>query len=75
MRILEHLKKASFDQDIRWIVKYSKAGKVREIKQLFDPEKDFIEDEYLGFEIVLQKNAADSSFPLNSFKELIWSNY
>ena len=46
-----------------------------QIRQLFDPEKDFIEDEYLGFEIVLQKNAADSSFPLNPFKELIWSNY
>lgn len=38
MKILEHLKKASFDKDIRWIVKYSKAGKVIEIKQLFDPE-------------------------------------
>ena len=37
MKILEHLKKASFDKDIRWIVKYSKAGKVIEIKQLFDP--------------------------------------
>tara|TARA_R110002050_G_scaffold160718_1_gene290141 strand:+ start:26103 stop:26300 length:198 start_codon:yes stop_codon:yes gene_type:complete len=38
MRIVDHLKKDSFDKDIRWIVKYSKAGKVIEIKQLFDPK-------------------------------------
>jgi hypothetical protein len=45
------------------------------IRQLFDPEKDLIEVESLGFEIILQKNIADSSFPLNPFKELVWSNY
>lgn len=46
-----------------------------DVRQLFDPEKDLIEDESLGFEIVLQKSAENPSFPLNSFKELVWSNY
>jgi len=45
------------------------------IRQLFDPERDLIEDESLGFEIVLQKSAENTSFPINSFKELVWSNY
>lgn len=45
------------------------------IRQLLDPEQDLIEDESLGFEIVLQKSTEKDSFPLNSFKELVWSNY
>lgn len=45
------------------------------IRQLFDPERDVIEDESLGFEIVLQKSTDTASFPLNPFKELVWSNY
>lgn len=45
------------------------------IRQLFDPAQDFIEDESLGFEIVLQKSTDKDTFPLNSFNELVWSNY
>jgi len=45
------------------------------VRQLFDPEKDLIEDESLGFELVLQKSVENAAFPVNPFKELIWSNY
>lgn len=45
------------------------------IRQLFDPAQDFIEDESLGFEIVLQKSIDKASFPFNPFNELVWSNY
>jgi hypothetical protein len=45
------------------------------VRQLLNPEQDLIEDESLGFEIVLQKSTEQDSFPLNPFKELIWSNY
>ncbi|CAA6830319.1 MAG: Unknown protein [uncultured Aureispira sp.] len=45
------------------------------VRQLFDPEKEVLEEESLGFEIVLQKSSAPYSFPLNSFEELVWSNY
>ncbi|MDC0230670.1 hypothetical protein OAK19_01770 [Aureispira] len=44
------------------------------IRQLFDPEKGEIED-ILGFEIVLQKSKTKNSKTLNSFNELIWSEY
>lgn len=45
------------------------------VRQLLNPEQDLIEDEVLGFEIVLQKSTESASFPLNPFKDLIWSNY
>jgi hypothetical protein len=35
---LSHLKKGTFDKDIRWIVKTTPQGKVREVKQVYDPE-------------------------------------
>jgi hypothetical protein len=35
---LSHLKKGSFDKDIRWIVKTTPQGNVREVKQVYDPE-------------------------------------
>ncbi len=38
MRIIDHLKRATFEPETRWIVKYNKIGKVIEIKQLYDPE-------------------------------------
>jgi hypothetical protein len=46
-----------------------------DVRQLFDPERDVMADESLGFEIVLQKSLTTASFPLNPFKELVWSNY
>jgi hypothetical protein len=45
------------------------------IRQLFNPEKDLIVDESLGFEIVIQKSTESASFPVNSFDKLVWSNY
>jgi len=45
------------------------------IRQLFDPEQDLIEDELLGFEIVLQRSEEHAPTFLNSFNELVWSSY
>ncbi|MCH2021813.1 MAG: hypothetical protein MK207_04975 [Saprospiraceae bacterium] len=44
------------------------------IRQLFNPEQDEIED-ILGFEIVLTKSKTKNSKSLNSFDELVWSEY
>jgi hypothetical protein len=39
MSYLSHLKRSNLDKDTRWIVKTDiKSGKVREVKQIFDPE-------------------------------------
>lgn len=38
---LSHLKKGSFNKDIRWIVKTTPQGKIKEVKQVYDPE-DYI---------------------------------
>ncbi|WMX15932.1 MULTISPECIES: hypothetical protein [unclassified Aureispira] len=46
-----------------------------DVRQLFNPNQDLIEDEMLGFEIILQKSTEKPSPLLNSFDELIWSNY
>jgi len=35
---LSHLKKGSFDKDLRWFVKTTPQGKIREVKQVYDPE-------------------------------------
>ncbi|BDS13746.1 hypothetical protein [Aureispira anguillae] len=43
------------------------------VRQLFDIEQDLIEEEMLGFEIILQKTT--STTPSNTFKQLIWSDY
>jgi len=36
---LKHLKHAKISSDIRWIVKYDTKGKVKEVKQLFNPKE------------------------------------
>ena len=44
MSYLQHLKRVEIDPDTRWIVKTdSKTGKVREVKQIFNPA------EYRGY--------------------------
>ena len=36
---LKHLRHAKISADIRWIVKYDAKGKVKEVKQLFNPKE------------------------------------
>lgn len=36
---LRHLKTTTHDPSIRWIVKYKKNGKVREVKQIYNPSE------------------------------------
>ena len=36
---LKHLKHAKISTEIRWIVKYDDQGKVKEVKQLFNPKE------------------------------------
>lgn len=38
MTFLQHLKRANLDDSIRWIVKTTSEGKIREIKQIYNPE-------------------------------------
>lgn len=47
------------------------------VLQLFDPSKTVIEDEMLGFEIVLQQQSTQVSNaqPKQALQELIWSPY
>jgi hypothetical protein len=45
------------------------------IRQLFNPDEDEISEDMLGFEIVLQKSVTKGRGKINSFKELIWSEY
>ena len=39
MSYLKHLKKSNIDKDTRWIIKKTKEGKIREVKQLFNPDE------------------------------------
>tara|TARA_R100001244_G_scaffold43354_1_gene38964 strand:- start:102 stop:308 length:207 start_codon:yes stop_codon:yes gene_type:complete len=34
---LIHLKRATFNKDIRWVIKTTKEGRIKEVKQLFNP--------------------------------------
>jgi len=45
------------------------------IRQLLDPEEDIIDEDSVAFEVVLQKSDAKNNEKLNSFDELIWSEY
>tara|TARA_R110002012_G_scaffold204477_1_gene374173 strand:+ start:1057 stop:1257 length:201 start_codon:yes stop_codon:yes gene_type:complete len=39
MSYLNHLKRATIAKDTRWICKFYSNGKVREVKQLFNPKE------------------------------------
>lgn len=45
------------------------------VRQLLDPDKDDIDDDSISFEIVLQKSDLQKHSKINSFKDLIWSDY
>jgi hypothetical protein len=45
------------------------------IRQLLDPENDIINDDSVTFEIVLQISTEKRKGKLNTFDELIWSEY
>ena len=58
---LQHLKKSKNHVDTRWIVKYDKKGKVREVKQIYKPS------EYYAMNLHKGKNAR----PLHNKNALI----
>jgi len=58
---LTHLKKYNHTDDTRWIVKYDKKGKVREVKQIYKPS------EYYSMNLHKGKNAR----PLHNKNALI----
>ena len=39
MSYLSFLKRGSLDTNLRWIVKFHPSGKVREVKQIFNPKE------------------------------------
>ena len=61
MNFRTHLKKTIHAEDTRWIVKYNKAGKVREVKQIYKPS------EYYAMNLHKGKNAR----PLHNKNALI----
>ena len=61
MNFRKHLNKTIHAEDTRWIVKYSKAGKVREVKQIYKPS------EYYAMNLHKGKNAR----PLHNKSALI----
>ena len=49
MSYLRHLKTSTFENDIRWIVKYSKKdGLVREVKQIYKPSEYYTMNKHKG---------------------------
>jgi len=48
MNYLLHLKKATFSDDIRWIVKYDKKDRVKEVKQIYKPSEYYAENKHKG---------------------------
>lgn len=61
MNFRKHLNKTVHAEDTRWIVKYNKAGKVREVKQIYKPS------EYYAMNLHKGKNAR----PLHNKSALI----
>ena len=52
MSFIKHLKKTSYEEETRWIVKYNKKnGLVREVKQIYKPS------EYYAMNLHKGKNA------------------
>jgi hypothetical protein len=48
MSFLTHLKKTIHDDDIRWIVKYNKKDRVREVKQIYKPSEYYAANKHKG---------------------------
>ena len=49
MSYLRHLKTSTFENDIRWIVKYNKKdGLVREVKQIYKPSEYYTMNKHKG---------------------------
>tara|TARA_R100001530_G_scaffold120540_1_gene87833 strand:- start:495 stop:719 length:225 start_codon:yes stop_codon:yes gene_type:complete len=61
MTFLTHLKRITLPDDTRWIVKYTKKGLVREVKQIYKPS------EYYALNLHKGKNAR----PLHNKSALI----
>jgi len=61
MSFLTHLKKSTHTDDTRWIVKYDKKEKIKEVKQIYKPS------EYYAMNLHKGKNAK----PLHNKNALI----
>jgi hypothetical protein len=61
MSFLKHLKKSTHTDDTRWIVKYDKKEKIKEVKQIYKPS------EYYAMNLHKGKNAK----PLHNKNALI----
>ena len=48
MSFLTHLKKTIHDSDTRWIVKYNKKDRVREVKQIYKPSEYYAANKHKG---------------------------
>ena len=48
MSYLTHLKRADISSDTRWIVKYRKNGKIREVKQIYKPSEYYADNLHRG---------------------------
>jgi len=48
MSYLTHLKRSVITEDTRWIVKYDKADRVREVKQVYKPSEYYAMNKHKG---------------------------
>ena len=48
MSFLTHLKKYNHTDDTRWVVKYDKKDKVREVKQIYKPSEYYAMNKHKG---------------------------
>ena len=45
---LEHLRKSKNHVDTRWIVKYTPKGRIREVKQIYNPSEYYASNKHRG---------------------------
>ena len=48
MSFLTNLKKYNYTEDTRWVVKYDKKDKVREVKQIYKPSEYYAMNKHKG---------------------------
>ena len=48
MSFLQHLKRTSLPDDTRWIVKYDKKERIREVKQIYKPSEYYADNKHKG---------------------------
>ena len=48
MSFLAHLKRIDNHNETRWIVKYDKKGRIREVKQIYKPSEYYADNKHKG---------------------------